>query len=84
MLFPNSEPLVLQWRCGKAVAQEMIVAQSQFPCMEDNDWIAVELNREQWRQVQVRLMQVETPEVPDVENIEFQAIVEEIDDQLLK
>lgn len=52
--------------------------------MEDNDWIAVELNREQWRQVQVRLMQVETPEVPDVENIEFQAIVEEIDDQLLK
>lgn len=52
--------------------------------MGDDDRITVELNREQWRQIQVRLMQAETPEVPNVESIEFQAIVEEIDEQLPK
>lgn len=50
--------------------------------MEDEDRIAVELTREQWRKVQVRLMQAETPDVPGADDDEFQDIVEDIDDQL--
>ena len=50
--------------------------------MADSDRIAVELSREQWRQVQVQLMQADTPEVPDERDADFQAIVEEIDEQI--
>lgn len=47
-----------------------------------DDPIAVELTREEWRKLQVRLMQAETPNVPGADDEEFQEIVEKIDDQL--
>lgn len=50
--------------------------------MENADRIPVELTREQWRKVQVRLMQAETPDVPEEDDADFRAIVEEIDEQL--
>lgn len=50
--------------------------------MAEDDRIAVELTREEWRKIQVRLMQAETPNVPDSDNDDFQAIVERMDDQL--
>lgn len=49
--------------------------------MGDNQ-ITVELTREQWRKVQVRLMQAETPNVHDEDDTNFQEIVEEIDEQI--
>lgn len=50
--------------------------------MGDDDQITVELTREQWRKVQVRLMQADTPDVPDEDNTDFEEIVEEIDKQI--
>lgn len=52
--------------------------------MGDGDKIAVELTREQWRKVQVRLMQAEPPDVPDEDDTDFQGIIEEIDRQIPK
>lgn len=52
--------------------------------MVEDDTIAVELPREEWRKLQVRLMQADTPNVPDLDDDEFQEIVEKIDDQLPK
>ena len=50
--------------------------------MGDSDKILVELTREQWRKVQVNLMQAETSDIPDADETEFQEIVEEIDEQI--
>lgn len=52
--------------------------------MTEDTQIAVELTREEWRKVQVRLMQADTPSVPGADNDEFQDIVERMDDQLPK
>lgn len=49
--------------------------------MGDTDKIPIELSREQWRKVQVNLMQAET-DIPDANETEFQEIVEEIDEQI--
>lgn len=50
--------------------------------MDDEGSIAVELTREEWRKLQVRLMQADTPNVPGTDDDEFQEIVEKIDKQL--
>lgn len=50
--------------------------------MAEGDRIAVELTREEWRKIQVRLMQAETPDVPGSDSDDFKDIVERIDDQL--
>lgn len=52
--------------------------------MGEDDQIAIELTREEWRKLQVRLMQADTPDVPGADNDEFQEIVERIEEQLPK
>lgn len=52
--------------------------------MAEDEPIAVELTREEWRKIQVRLMQAETPNVPDADDDEFKEIVERMDEQLPK
>lgn len=50
--------------------------------MAEDDPIAIELTREEWRKIQVRLMQAETTNVPEADDDEFQDIVQRIDLQL--